>query len=83
MPPYLLLIILLGGLYGVLFYLWRGKGMQDLVIYFLTGVIGFGLGQGLGNLSGLNTFLIGPLHLVEATLVSWLSLFIMRWLKVG
>jgi hypothetical protein len=82
MPPYLLLSILLGGGYGALFHLWQGKTMRDLVIYFLTGIIGFGLGQGLGNLLGLDIFLIGPLHIVEATGLSWLSLLVMKWLKV-
>lgn len=82
MPPYLLLSFLLGGIYGALFHFWQGKTIRDLVIYFLTGIIGFGLGQALGNLLELNIFLIGPLHIVEATFVSWLSLFIMKWLKV-
>ena len=82
MPPYLLLSFLLGGIYGALFHFWQGKTIRDLVIYFLTGIIGFGLGQALGNLLELNIFLIGPLHIVEATFVSWLSLFMMKWLKV-
>lgn len=82
MPPYLLLSFLFGGIYGALFHLWEGKTIRELVIYFLTGIIGFGLGQALGNLLELNIFLIGPLHLVEASLVSWLTLFMMKWLKV-
>lgn len=82
MPPYLLLSFLLGGLYGVLFHLWRGKNIRDLIIYFLTGIIGFLVGQGVGNLLQLDIFLIGPLYIIEATAVSWTSLFIMNWLKV-
>jgi uncharacterized membrane protein YjjP (DUF1212 family) len=82
MPPYLLLSFLLGGLCGVLFHLWRGKTVRDLVIYFLTGIIGFLVGQGVGNLLRLDIFLMGPLHLIEATVVSWTSLLIMNWLKV-
>jgi hypothetical protein len=80
-PPYILLSILLGGLYGTLFHLWRGKTMRDLAIYFLTGIVGFGAGQMLGALLGFNLLLVGPTHIVEATLVSWLSLLLMRWLK--
>ncbi|MCK6627931.1 MAG: hypothetical protein L6R45_22480 [Anaerolineae bacterium] len=82
MAPYLLLSLLLGGAYGALFHLWRGKNIRELVIYFLTGIIGFGLGQAIGNLLGLNVFLIGPLHIVEATVMSWACLFVMQWLKV-
>ena len=82
MPPYLLLSLLLGAIYGTLFYLWRGKNFRDLLIYFLTGIAGFLLGQGLGNLLAFNYGLIGPLHVVEATIVGWGSLFLIEWLKI-
>jgi uncharacterized membrane protein YfcA len=83
MPPYLLLLLLLGAVYGVLFHLWRGKTLRDLIIYLLTGIIGVGLGQAIGNLIDTGILMVGPLHLVEATFAGWLSLFIMDWLKVG
>lgn len=82
MPPYLLLSFLLGGIYGAFFHFWQGKTIRDLIIYFLTGIIGFGIGQALGNLLGLNLFMIGPVHIAEATAMSWLSLLLMKWLKV-
>jgi hypothetical protein len=82
MPPYLLLSFLIGAIYGALFHLWRGEKPRDLAIFFLAGVIGFGVGQALGNLIGLNMVLIGPIHLVEATLISWVGLFLAYWLKV-
>lgn len=82
MPPFLLFSLLLGGIYGTLFHLWRGKTIRDLILYFFTGIIGFILGQVLGSLLGLNIFMIGPLHMVEATGVSWISLFVIKWLKV-
>jgi uncharacterized membrane protein YfcA len=82
MPPFILLSFLFGAVYSVLFHLWRGKNLRDLVIYILAGVMGFFLGQGLGNVMGFDLFLIGPLHMVEATLTSWVSLFLVHWLKV-
>lgn len=82
MPPFILFSLLLGTIYGVLFHLWRGKNLRDLVIYFLTGILGFLVGQSLGNLLGFDLFLIGPVHVVEATIISWGSLFLMQWLKV-
>lgn len=82
MPPYLLLSFILGAIYGLLFHLWRGKNFQDLAIYFVTGIVGFAMGQFLGNLMGLDMFLIGPLHIAEATLLSWVNLFIIQWLKI-
>lgn len=82
MPPYLLLSFVLGAIYGLLFHLWRGKDFQDLAIYFFTGIIGFAMGQVLANYAGLDIFLIGPLHIAEATLMSWINLFIIQWLKI-
>jgi hypothetical protein len=82
MPPFVLLALLLGATYGALFHFWRGKNLPELAIYLLTGVIGFGLGQVIGRLLGLNLLLIGPLHIIEATVVSWGSLFLVKWLKV-
>jgi hypothetical protein len=82
MPPYILLSLLLGGIYGILFHLWRGKSIRDLLIYFLTGIIGFGVGQGLADLSGFTLLLLGPIHIVEATIVSWASLFVIQWLRI-
>jgi uncharacterized membrane protein YjjP (DUF1212 family) len=82
MPPYFLLSLILGAMYGVMFHLWRGKTFQDLVLYFFAGIIGFLLGHGLGNLLGFDFFLIGSLHLAEATIVSWANLFVVQWLKI-
>ncbi len=82
MPPYILLSLLLGATYGTLFHLWRGQNLRDLIIYFLMGIIGFGLGQGLGNILGVNLLLIGPVHIIEATVTSWVGLFAIQWLKI-
>jgi hypothetical protein len=82
MPPYLLLSLMLGALYGTVFHLWRGQGFKDLAIYLIAGIIGFILGQAVGNLLGLSFFLIGPLHFIEATILSWVGLFVAQWLKI-
>lgn len=82
MPPFLLFSALIGAIYGTVFHLWRGKSLPDLPIYLLTGVIGFGFGQALGDLIGLDTLMIGAIHTLEATMVSWGSLFLIYWLKI-
>ncbi len=82
MPPYLLLAVLLGAVYGVLFHLWRGRTFRDLATFLGIGVVGFALGQGVGILLGFDQWLIGPLHVVEASLLSWGSLFLVQWLKI-
>ena len=81
MPPYLLLSVLLGATFGALFHLWRGQTMRDLVIYLLTGIIGFLAGQVGGDALGFGVFMVGSIHLVEATITSWVSLFFIRWFK--
>jgi len=81
-PPYLLLSLLVGAIYGTLFFLWRGKKLQELLIYLAAGIIGFVAGQALGNLFGLEIGQIGPLHMPEATVTSWLILFLAQWLKI-
>lgn len=82
MPPNVLLSIVLGATFGTLFHLWRGKSLRDLIIYFLTGIIGFGLGQGFGNLMGFSFLLVGTLHIIEATIACWAGLFVIQWLKI-
>jgi hypothetical protein len=82
MRPELLLILLIGGIYGALFYLWRGKSFRDLLVYILTAIVGFALGHVVGEIINLDVFTIGRLHVVEATLVSWGLMFIGSWLKV-
>jgi hypothetical protein len=83
MPPYFLLSLLLGAIYGTVFHLWRGKSMRDLIIYFVTGILGFWLGQIVGDMLTSTLFLVGPLHLIEATVLSWICLFVVQWLKIS
>ncbi|MCB0211144.1 MAG: hypothetical protein KDJ52_17530 [Anaerolineae bacterium] len=82
MPPFILLSLLLGGVFGTLFHLWRGRSLRDLILYLLAGIIGFVLGQSIAMIMGLEMWLIGPLHIVEATIVSWGGLFLVDWLKI-
>jgi uncharacterized membrane protein YeaQ/YmgE (transglycosylase-associated protein family) len=82
MSPFLLFTLLIGGIYGAAFHIWKGQQVRDLAFYVVVGVIGFALGQLIGNRLGLNLFLIGPVHIFEASLVSWFTLFVGRWLKV-
>ena len=82
MPPYLLFSALIGAIYGTLFHLWRGTSIKDLPVYLLTGIVGFALGQALGDLIGLDILMIGAIHILEATITSFGSLFLIHWLKI-
>jgi hypothetical protein len=81
MPPYLLFTVVLGAIYGAIFHLWRGRNLREFVIYFLTGIIGFGAGQAVAGLLGFSLFMLGPIHLLEASLASWAALFLISWIK--
>ena len=81
MRPEFLLVLLFGGLYGVLFHLWRGRSLGDLITFTIVGVVGFGLGVLAGSKIGLRFLTVGQVHMVEGTLLSWGSLFVARWLK--
>jgi hypothetical protein len=80
--PALFLSIIIASVYGALFHVWKGKTGKDLLIYLAAGLVGFGLGQLAGNTLGLGIFLIGQIHVVEASLICWLILFIAKWLKM-
>lgn len=82
MPPAWLFSGLIAGIYGTLFHLWRGRTFRELPLYLSAAFVGFALGELAGNAIGLDLFMIGPLHIVEASLGSWVMLFVARWLKV-
>jgi thiamine transporter ThiT len=82
MSPALLLSALIASIYAALFHLWRGQTFRELPLYLIASALGFTLGQLAGSLFGLDIFTIGPIHVIEASLGSWLMLFIARWLKV-
>ncbi len=80
--PALVLSIIMAIAYGALFHVWKGTTAKDLLIYLAAGLVGFGLGQLVGNTLGLEIFMIGQVHVVEASLICWLILFIAKWLKM-
>jgi thiamine transporter ThiT len=82
MSPALLLSALIASIYGALFHVWRGRSFRELPLYLIASGLGFALGQLAGDLIGLDIFVIGPIHIIEASLGSWAMLFIARWLKV-
>jgi hypothetical protein len=80
--PALILSLIIASAYGALFHVWKGKTAKDLLIYLTAGLTGFGLGQLVGKTLGLGIFMIGEVHVVEASLICWLILFIAKWLKM-
>jgi hypothetical protein len=79
MTPSLVFGFVLATLYGLVFYVFFGRGWLRLVSYWLVSVVGFFLGQGAAGLLGLAIFNIGELRVIEGTIVSWLSLWTIRF----
>ncbi len=81
-PPSLILAMSVAGVYAVLYNLWRGGALRDLPFYLVAAWVGFGLGQFAGWLVGLDWLMIGPLHILEGTLLSWSLLILVNWLRL-
>jgi len=82
LSPALLLSLVIALLYAALFHLWRGQTLRDLRVFALAALAGFAVGQGVGRLTGLPWLVVGQVHMLEASLFSWLALFIAKRLKV-
>lgn len=78
--PTLLLSFALATMYGAGFHLWQGGGARRLALYLLSGWLGFGLGQVLGDALGMNWLAVGALNWFTATLGSAVALVAARWL---
>jgi len=82
LSPALLLSLVVALLYAALFHLWQGRTLRDLRVFCLAALAGFAIGQGVGLLVRLPWLVIGQVHMLEASLFSWLALLIAKGLKV-
>jgi len=74
------LAFLLSTLYGAIFHLWQGGRARWLLLYLLTGWVGFAVGHIVGGMVGITFWSIGELHVLPATMGSAIGLFTARWL---
>jgi len=82
MSPSLVFSLLLASLYGAVFHFVWGKRWRDLALYWMVAVVGFAIGQALFSFLGFSIYLIGEVRVVESTIVSWVCLFVARWLNI-
>lgn len=81
LSPSLLLILILSLVYGALFHLWRGRTWGDLGLFLLVALVGMLIAQPLGTVLGLNILKIGSTYLLEGTVLAWLLMLAVAWLK--
>lgn len=76
--PMLVLSLVLVTLYSALFHLLWGRTFKHLALSWLAAVVGFAAGQLLASAMGWRDLLIGELHLVTASIMSWLLMALAR-----
>ncbi|MBL7202116.1 MAG: hypothetical protein ISS56_18400 [Anaerolineae bacterium] len=81
-PPAVVLSAVIASIYAALFNLWRNGSPRDLVFCLIAAWVGFAVGQVGGWLLHLGWGMIGSVYLVEGTVLCWLMLFLMNWLRV-
>jgi len=80
--PSLLLSVVVATLYAAAFHLLRGKSGKQLAITWVAALVGFGLGQVVATLLSLGDPRVGGLHLVAASVASWLFMFLARSIRL-
>jgi hypothetical protein len=80
--PALILSLVLASIYAVVFYAIFGHRLRDLLFFLLAAVVGFASGHIVGVFWGFIPWTIGQVHVIEATVVALLFLFLARWLRL-
>lgn len=75
----LVLGFLLATAYGAGFHLIMGGPSRRILLYVLAAWLGFGLGHFLGDLLNIELLKLGVVHLLTASLGTWIAL-IASWL---
>ena len=79
--PTLVFSLLLASIYAATFHLWLGQRLRDLPAFWLTSALGFAVGQFAGESLDAIPITLGQIHVIEATLGSFLFLVVVRWLR--
>ena len=65
-------------LWASLFHLLCGRRWQQLILFWFFALVGFALGQLLGDALQLGWLMFGQVHLLEGSLLCWLAMLIAR-----
>lgn len=80
MSPSIVLGLLLGSLYGLLWHACLGRRPRWLPLNWAIGIGGFFGGYALAALAGFRLIALGAIPLVEATVGAFLALALAWWL---
>lgn len=68
---------------GCGFHFWRGGGLKWLVLFNLFSIMGFWLGHFVASIFHIKFFLLGPMYLGAAIILSVIFLFVGYWLSMA
>lgn len=71
---------LLATAYGAGFHLIIGGPAKRIIIYILASWLGFAVGHFIGDLLNIEFLKLGALHLLAASIGSWIALIVSWWL---
>lgn len=77
----LVLGFILATLYGAFFHLIMGGRPGRIILYLVASWVGFALGHFIGDLLGIELLKLGALHLLSASVGSWLALLLAWFLS--
>ncbi|MBM4431004.1 MAG: hypothetical protein FJ026_11760 [Chloroflexi bacterium] len=80
--PVVILSLVIATLYAAVFHLLWGKTLRELLLYWVTALLGFAAGQMLASRLSWRDINIGEIHLLAASAASWLGMVFARRLKV-
>lgn len=80
--PAIVLSAVIAAAYAALYNLLRHGSLRDLLLCLVAAWAGFALGQAAGYLIGLNWGMIGSIYVVEGTVLCWLVMLMMNWLRL-
>lgn len=79
--PSIVFGFILATLYGSTFHLFAGGDARRLALFLLGGWLGFSFGQIMGEILGIQIYVIGAIHVFSASVVAFLSLLIVWFLS--
>ena len=80
MAPGVLVFLGVGTALALAMHLWRGRNIQQLILFWLVSILGFGLGLGVAGLLGVGLIMLGGVPVIEASAGALLLLALAaRW----
>lgn len=74
-----ILSALLAIAYGAAFHFLVGGSLPTIIVYLAASAIGFIIGHFVGRFLGIDTFRLGAVYLLTASIGSWILLVFVRW----